>query len=156
MSLKKKILFTIVAILIIIQFFRPERNESVELITDRDISKKYTIPENVHAILIHKCYDCHSNKTNYPWYMNIQPVAWWMAHHVEEGKDELNFSEFTTYTEKRANHKMEEIGEAINDEWMPLDSYTWMHGDAKITAEDKTLINAWIKTLGLPEEEEHH
>ncbi len=79
-----------------------------------------------------------------------------MAHHVDEGKDELNFSEFTTYPEKRANHKIEEISEAVNDGWMPLDSYIWMHGDAKITQQDKDLINAWIKTLGIPLEEEHH
>lgn len=155
MSIKKKVLLSLLAILVLIQFFRPEKNTAAELISANDISKKYTVPENVHAILQQKCYDCHSNNTTYPWYYNIQPVAWWMAHHVEEGKDELNFSEFTTYPEKRANHKIEEISEAVNDEWMPLDSYIWIHSDAKITQQDKDLINAWIKGLGIPFEEHH-
>jgi hypothetical protein len=76
-----------------------------------------------------------------------------MAHHVNEGKDELNFSEFKMYSQKRANHKIEEISDAVNEGWMPLDSYLWIHHEAKITAEDRSLINAWIKTLPVTLEE---
>jgi hypothetical protein len=153
--MKKKITLGILAILILIQFFRPEKNEGAELISANDISKKYAIPQNVHQILVGKCYDCHSNKTNYPWYNNIQPLAWWMAHHVEEGKEELNFSEFASYNEKRSNHKIHEMAEEINEGEMPLTSYTMIHHNAKITEADRTAINDWIKSLGLPEEKEH-
>ena len=156
MSKAKKILLVVLALLLIIQFIRPSKNQSEDLITDRDISKKYTTPDAVHKILVQKCYDCHSNRSNYPWYFNIQPVGWWMDHHITEGKEHLNFSEFTTYTEKRANHKMNEVSEAVNEGWMPIDSYLWTHHDAKITQEDRDAVNAWIKTLGIPQEEEHH
>lgn len=147
MTLGKKIGWGILAILVIIQFIRPSKNVSEQLITDNDISKTYAMTDEVHQILIKKCYDCHSNSTVYPWYNNIQPVGWWLAAHVDEGKEELNFSEFKTYPEKKATHKMEELSEAVNEGWMPLDSYLWIHGDAKISEADKTAINAWIKTL---------
>lgn len=147
MTLGKKIGWGILAVLVIIQFIRPSKNVSEQLITDNDISKTYAMTDEVHQILIKKCYDCHSNSTVYPWYNNIQPVGWWLAAHVDEGKEELNFSEFKTYPEKKANHKMEELSEAVNEGWMPLDSYLWIHGDAKITEADKNVINAWIKTL---------
>lgn len=154
MSLAKKIGLGILGVLLIIQFIRPSKNVSEQLITDNDISRTYAISEEVHKILIQKCYDCHSNSTVYPWYNNIQPIGWWLAAHVDEGKDELNFSEFKTYPEKKANHKMEEFSEAVNEGWMPLDSYLWTHQDAKITAEDKNVINAWIKTLPIVFEKE--
>lgn len=147
MSITKKVALGLLAVLVIIQFFRPAKNVSDELITANDISKVYAIPDNVHQVLVSKCYDCHSNNTHYPWYYNIQPVAWWMAAHVDEGKEELNFSEFKTYSEKRANHKIEELSEAVNEGWMPLDSYLWIHHEAKISDEDRVAINAWIKTL---------
>lgn len=147
MSRLKKIIIGFLVLLVIIQFFRPAKNESGILITEDDISQKYTIPEETHRILITKCYDCHSNTTHYPWYFNIQPVAWWMAHHVNEGKDELNFSAFKTYPEKKANHTLEELSEAVNEGWMPLDSYLWIHRDARITASDRDAINAWLKKL---------
>lgn len=154
--MKKKIIVGLIFLFVVIQFFRPSKNEGAELITANDISKRYTIPENVHELLIQKCYDCHSNKTNYPWYVNIQPIGWWMAHHVDEGKGELNFSEFKTYDEKRAQHKMHEIEEQIEEGEMPLTSYTVLHQDAKLSESDHKAIDEWIESLGLPKEESHH
>jgi hypothetical protein len=149
MKLSHKILLGLLAVIIIIQFFRPARNTSDVLVTAEDISTTYTMPENVHQIFIKKCYDCHSNNTQYPWYYKIQPIGWWMAHHVDEGKRELNFSVFKTYSSKKANHKLEEISESVTEGWMPLDSYLWIHQDAKVTPEEVQAINAWIASLGV-------
>src|SRR6187402_12873 len=147
--MKKKIGIVLLVALVLLQFVRPSRNLSDQVITENDISKTYAIAEPVHQIFIKKCYDCHSNNTHYPWYVNIQPVGLWMQHHVDEGKDELNFSEFKTYPERRANHKIEEISEDANEGWMPLDSYLWIHKEAKVSPEDRDAINAWIKSLGI-------
>jgi len=144
----KKILFGLLVLLIVIQFIQPTKNVG-EVITENDISNTYEMPEAVHSIVVQKCYDCHSANTNYPWYANVQPVAWWINDHVLEGKEHLNFSEFKSYTEKKATHKLEEVSEAVTDGWMPLDSYVLIHRETKITAEDTEMINAWIKSLGV-------
>jgi hypothetical protein len=151
----KKILIALAAILLLIQFFRPERNTGGELITADDISKTLTVPDDVHKLLVSKCYDCHSTTTHYPWYFNIQPVGWWLAHHVEEGKDELNFSAFKTYDQKRAMHKLEELGEVTEEGTMPLSSYTALHPETKLTADDKKLIQDWLRSMNVPEHHEH-
>jgi hypothetical protein len=113
----------------------------------------------VKTILNKACMDCHSNNTRYPWYNNIQPVAFWLANHVDEGKEELNFSEFKTYKLKRQDHKLEEVVEMIQEGEMPLSSYTITHGDAKLTESEKQLLINWAnegrKALGVPQEEEH-
>jgi hypothetical protein len=157
MKLSSKIGLGLLAIIILIQFIRSPKNISEPLITNDDISKTVAIPEGVHQILIKKCYDCHSNNTLYPWYYNIQPIAMWMADHIEEGKEELNFSAFRTYTAKRANHKLEELHDAVTEGWMPIDSYIWMHHDAKIEPQEVEAINNWLKSLGVEfdKEEEH-
>src|SRR4028118_485047 len=85
MSLTKKILIAVLVILIVIQFIRPTRNTSSAVLPS-DISNVLALPADVQPILKRACYDCHSNNTSYPWYMNIQPVAWYLAHHVDEGK----------------------------------------------------------------------
>ncbi len=148
MKYLKKILIGLLAILIVLQFFRPEKNIA-EGLNESDIRYALTVPANIHTILQEKCYDCHSNNTQYPWYSNIQPAAWWMAEHIEVGKDELNFSDFKNYSEKKANHKLEEISEMIKDDEMPLPSYTLIHRSAKLTDEEKASINEWIKSMGL-------
>ncbi|WP_020596646.1 heme-binding domain-containing protein [Spirosoma panaciterrae] len=158
----RKILIALLVILVLIQFFRPEKNQASGM-SPNDITTKYAVPANVQTVLKRSCYDCHSNNTTYPWYNNIQPVAWWLSHHIDEGKRELNFSEFATYQPKRARHKLDEIEEVVNEGSMPIGSYLWIHGDAKVTPEDAKLLADWAKGLKnqIPapageEEHEHH
>ncbi len=142
----KKIGYGLLAVLIIIQFFRPERNIS-EIPSENDIRVQHPLPGNVERILKRACYDCHSNNTNYPWYANIQPIGWWLQDHVDEGKRELNFSEFATYSAKKADHKLDEVIELVEEKEMPLESYTLIHKEAVLTADEtETLIN-WAKEL---------
>jgi hypothetical protein len=157
----RKTIFIILIVFVIIQFIRPARNVSTET-SPSDIAQVYSVPGDVNEILKRACNDCHSNNTSYPWYSNIQPVGWWLQHHVNDGKSELNFSEFATYTPKRQHHKMKETVETVQEKEMPLGSYLWTHNEASLSdAERKTLID-WAKNLGdeiaaknnLPKEEE--
>lgn len=145
----------------IIQFIRPARNISTTM-SSNDITKAYSVPDHVQQVLKVSCNDCHSNNTVYPWYTNIQPVGWWTQHHVNEGKRELNFSEFASYTPKRQAHKLEEVVEQVKGGHMPIDSYLWIHKDARLSEDHKALLMQWaeglreqiIKANNLPAEEE--
>ena len=142
----KKIAIGLLVVLVIIQFFKPARNISTEKSTN-DITNKYAVPASVQEILKTSCYDCHSNNTVYPWYANIQPVAWWLADHVNEGKKELDFSEFLTYSPKKAHHKLEEVIEMVKEGEMPLQSYTIIHQNAKLSEPQKLEIATWADGL---------
>ncbi len=141
----KKILIAVVAILVLIQFIRPEKNVSND--NTYDISKKYDIPADVSNLLKVSCNDCHSNNTIYPWYANVQPVAWWINDHIEDGKGHLNFSEFTKMPIAIQNHKLEETIEMVEDHEMPLASYTnfGLHSEANLSDEDRKKIIDWAK-----------
>lgn len=142
----KKILLALGAVLVVIQFIRPEKNLS----DDRtyDVSTKYAMPEDVKSTLKVACDDCHSNKSEYPWYSNIQPVAWFLDHHVVDGKRHLNFSNFTSRPVAYQNHKFEETIEMIKEGEMPLPSYTnfGLHSGAKLTEEQKQSLISWAET----------
>lgn len=142
----KKILLVLLAGLIIIQFIRPAQNVSA-IPSENDIRLHYAVPSDVLSILKRACYDCHSNNTNYPWYAQIQPLGWWLADHIEEGKDELNFSEFATYSPKKADHKLEETVEMVLEGEMPLESYTLVHKDAVLTKNEQDILVDWAQNL---------
>ena len=135
----------VLVVLVIIQFFHPSRNVSND--TSNDITKKYTVPDTVQAILKASCYDCHSNHTEYPWYANIQPVAWWLDHHVDEGKRDLNFNAFSSYRIGRQYHKLEKITKEVNEGEMPLTSYTLIHRYAILTDGQKKLVADWANSI---------
>jgi Haem-binding domain len=144
----KKILFVLLIALVLIQFFRPQKNISPQgLAQTAHISSKYPVPFEVNNVLKTACYDCHSNNTNYPWYANVQPVAWWLANHIKDGKKELNFDEFTTYNLRKQYHKLEEVSEQVEHDEMPLYSYTLIHKDALLTEEQKTALKAWADNI---------
>ncbi len=136
----------LIVVLIIIQFIRPEKNIA-EGISNNDISKVYPVPENVQAILKTSCYDCHSNNTVYPWYSKIQPVAWWLNNHIVEGKRELNFSEFASYRIGRQYRKLDEINREVKEDAMPLNSYLWIHKNAKLDEQQKLTVANWVTAL---------
>lgn len=152
MRIFKRILIALLVIFILIQFVRPNTNVHPG-VQPNSILNKYPASPQVTGILQKACYDCHSNNTRYPWYNHIQPVAWWMNDHVKDGKKELNFDEFLTYTAKRQSKKMDETQEMVKEGKMPLNSYTWIHKDAKLTQEEKNALLNWAsgveKDLGV-------
>ncbi|SRX55534.1 heme-binding domain-containing protein [Aequorivita sp. CIP111184] len=126
--------------LVAIQFIRPEKNnqgyKSVALFeTETKPSAK------VASILKESCYDCHSNQTQYPWYSEIAPTSLWLADHIEEGKEHFNVSAWENYTVKKKEHKLEELIEMVEDDEMPLQSYTLIHGN--LSEDDKKLLLQW-------------
>ena len=145
-SILKKATIMVIVLLVVIQFFKTKENISTQ-VSENAITQHYDVPENIQNILKTSCYDCHSNNTNYPWYNKIQPVNWWLSDHVNEGKEELNFDEFNTYSTKKKLHKLDEVIETIRDNEKPLKSYTLIHGDAKLSGSDKQELEAWVKDL---------
>lgn len=142
----KRILNTILIILliafIIIQFFKPSKNQGEEIAANQ-ITVVQNVPADVQQILKVSCNDCHSNTTHYPWYSKIQPVAWFLNDHIIEGKKELNFSVFATYPTFRQYKKFEEIQKQVKEDEMPLYSYTLPHRDAVLSADQKTTLINW-------------
>lgn len=142
MKLYKKILLALLIVFIAIQFIQPAHNISGQVLPT-DITKTVKVPENVLNIFKNACYDCHSNNTRYPWYVYIQPMGWMMARHIKNGKDNLNFSDFGSYSQRKQANKLRAIETSIKEGSMPLSSYTIMHTDAKLSAENKKLITDW-------------
>ena len=137
-------LLSLLILFIAIQLIQPARNNRGQILA-ADLTKIYVVPEKVLSVLQNSCYDCHSNHTRYPWYANIQPGSWLMAHHIKEAKADLNFSEFGKFSIRRQQSKLQAIANSIEDGTMPLCSYAVIHTDAKLSGDQKSLIFDWIK-----------
>ena len=131
-------------VFIVIQFMRPVKNDSNHL-QDSEISKIVFTADSVMYVLKNTCFDCHSNNTIYPWYSNIQPVGWLIARHIRKGREELNFSEFSSYSPRRQLSKLNEITNSIKDDIMPLSSYKLMHKNSMLSTYEKELLIKWVQ-----------
>ena len=138
------VLFGLLGILVIMQFFRIDKtNPPVD--ASKDFIALEQPPQEVVSLLKAACYDCHSHETAYPWYTNIAPVSWWIKDHIDHGRDELNFSEWGDYSRKRKHHKLEEMAEEVEEGHMPMPSYTWGHAEARLSEDQKETLEDWSK-----------
>lgn len=142
----KKIFIFLLFALVVIQFIRPKKNKA-EGPQPNYIGNNFAVPEDVKSILAKACNDCHSNNTNYPWYANFQPVLWWLDKHIKDGKKELNYDEYTSRSLRYQFHKMEETIEMVKEGEMPLNSYTWIHKDAKLSPEERSKLTNWANSI---------
>lgn len=145
MKLLKRSALVLIGVFLVIQFFRPTRNVAEGNIAN-DIAQ-FNVPQDIRSILNASCYDCHSNNTRYPWYAEVQPVGWWLSSHIQEGRRNLNFSEFAGYRPRRQYIKLKQIAEQIDEGDMPLPSYLIIHTDARLSKEQKTRLIDWVNTL---------
>jgi len=147
----KTILVLALLVLVVMQFFRPERNDGgYETVIAFEEDTKPTA--QVASILRTQCYDCHSDQTQYPWYAEAAPVSWWLRDHIDEGKKHFDVSSWAEYSVKKKDHKLEELIEMVEDGEMPLDSYTWIHGN--LEPDDKKILLQWAGIVRLQYVEE--
>ena len=147
--LYKKIAFAIVGLLLAIQLIRPSfKNPPVD--PAQDFQQVTQAPAEVVSILKKACYDCHSNETKYPWYSQVAPASWFLASHINEGREKLNFSTYGTLSTEDRNEALDEAMESIQEGEMPLPSYTWfgLHPEANLTAAERNTLLGWLTANG--------
>ena len=138
----KRIIIILLIVFIIAQFFQPSKNAGQAQSTT-DITHVVPVPDTVMALLKVACYDCHSDSTRYPWYNHITPVNWWLKSHINDGKRNLNFSEYTKGSYKRKMKRLEETADQVEKHEMPIGSYLWIHKDARLSDAQRKLIIDW-------------
>jgi len=146
MKTVKIILLILLVAFVGIQFISTERNQS-DIVQVTDFMLVNNVPNNIKNNLQVSCYDCHSNNTKYPWYNKIQPVAWFLEEHIKDGKKELNFNEWESLSNRRKASKLRSIIKQIESGEMPLNSYTLIHKDAKLSSEETNEIINFIAQL---------
>jgi hypothetical protein len=135
------ILLVAAILLVVIQFVGPAKsNPTID--PALSIASQMHVDPKVEAILQRSCFDCHSDHTRWPWYSNVAPVSWFVINHVNDGRRNLNFSEWGNYDQKRRARRLEQMCDMVRTGEMPLSSYTPLHPGSKLTDEDiKNLCN---------------
>lgn len=142
----KKIAVVLAIVLIGIQLIPTAKNKTKNN-PKTDFLVNFKASEEVTAIFKTSCYDCHSNNTYYPWYSKIQPIRFMMDNHIKNGKKDLNFNEFNTYSKRRQKSKLKSIIGQLEDGEMPLKSYSLLHKEAKLSTGEKKTIIDWIEKI---------
>ena len=129
-------------VFVIVQFIRPAKTNPVSDPT-LALESNVQVDPKVAAILDRSCADCHSNKTRWPWYSHVAPVSWLVIDHVNEGRQEMNISEWGRYDREDQDRKLRQICREVTNGAMPLSSYTPMHAGSALTEADVQTLCDW-------------
>jgi hypothetical protein len=141
-KITKWVVIVVACLFILLQFKRPARTNPVSE-TSLSIEAHTQITPQVKEILDRSCRDCHSNNTEWPWYTNVAPVSWWITDHVNEGRKQVNLSEWGKLDKDRQDKKLRQICDEVQDGAMPLSSYLPLHPKAKLSEQDKKTLCDW-------------
>ncbi len=144
MNLGKKLAIVIFSVLIVLQFFQPTLPE-VTLDNPNDILLNNDIPKDIEEIIKNSCYDCHSNTTNYPWYSHISPSSFLVVRDIKKGREDLNFSNWEELNKIEKAGAIDDIVGVIEEEEMPMQIYTVIHQNAKLTPSDRERLISWAE-----------
>ncbi len=139
-------LITLIALVVAAQVVRPARtNPPID--PQKEIGAHMQMDPAVMATLSRACNDCHSNRTEWPWYSNVAPVSWLVARDVNQGREELNLSEWGASKEKEPGKLLGKICSEVTDGEMPVATYTLMHPQAKLTREEVQNVCRWTSSM---------
>lgn len=128
--------------LVIAQFFGPAKSNPASD-ASQSIESRMQLTPQVAAIIDRSCKDCHSNKTHWPWYSNVAPVSWFVIGHVNEGRENLNFSEWGRYNQRDVDGVLKQICREVRAGAMPLSSYTPLHPGSSLSPDDVKTLCDW-------------
>lgn len=111
--------------------------------TNPPVTSEVDAPPAVLALLQRACYDCHSNRTRWPWYSHVAPISWFVADHVHDGRADLNFSEWPVFDLEGQALAMEDIRREMTHHGMPLKSYLILHPEARLTDAEYDTLARW-------------
>ena len=138
-----KVVSTIILLLFVgAQLSRPER-VNPPAVAGQSLEEHARVSPEVAGVLRRSCMDCHSNRTDWPWYSNVAPASWFLVDHVNHGRRHLNFSKWGTYDRRRTDYLLNDICKTAKSGSMPLDSYTLIHRRARLTPADVRTLCDW-------------
>jgi hypothetical protein len=140
----KKAALVVAGVLVVGQAVRPDRtNPPID--PAKTLAASGEAPAAVMASLDRGCRDCHSSETDWPWYTNVAPISWWIAHHVNDGRREVSFSNWADLDPRRKAKKLGDICEQVERKEMPMTSYLLIHREAELSDAERQAICDWTK-----------
>lgn len=142
----KNILYWFLVIFALIQFIPVDR-VNVPVNQKENFVEVFQAPEEVRVLLKNACYDCHSNETVYPDYSYVAPISWSIKNHINEGREHLNFSVWTTYNQELKKGMLENTIADLEQNRMPLSGYIAQHPEARLQASQKQTLIDYFRAI---------
>jgi hypothetical protein len=99
----------------------------------------------VFAIVERSCRNCHSEKTEWPWYSYIAPISWLVESDVAIARSQMNLSRWSEYTTEKRQELLGRIAAAVRSRQMPPARYTFIHPSTRLSPVERDQLYQWAR-----------
>lgn len=110
----------------------------------REIAERYR--RDVEPLFKASCFDCHTDKTRYPWYYRLPFVRGKIDRDVEEAREHLDMGGgFPFEGHGSPEEDLKAIREVLEEGEMPPWEYRLLHWGSGLTGKEKRKIYEWVE-----------
>ena len=99
----------------------------------------------ITQIFERSCQNCHSERTEWPWYSYVAPLSWMIEKDVSMGRSHMNLSHWDAYSEDQKVGLLTKVGVEVRTRQMPLPKYLTLHPQARLSNDDVAQLYAWVQ-----------
>jgi heme-binding protein len=99
----------------------------------------------ITQIIERSCQNCHSDKTEWPWYSYVAPVSWLIEKDVHDARSHMNLSLWGDYSLEKKQELLTKMAAAVRSRQMPPARYNLAHPSSKPSATDLEQIYEWAR-----------
>jgi heme-binding protein len=103
------------------------------------------IDPDVLQIFERSCQNCHSERTDWPWYSYIAPIGWFIEKDVQQGREHMDLSQWDRYARASQRDILTRMSAVLRSRQMPLPRYLILHPGSKLSEADIAMIDEWTQ-----------
>lgn len=102
-------------------------------------------PAAVHRIVERSCQNCHSERTDWPWYSYLPPLSWLIESDVHQARQHMNISRWQEYSTNQQLEILSRLGAEVRNHQMPIPHYLPLHPDARLSEPEVQQLYEWSR-----------
>jgi hypothetical protein len=91
------------------------------------------------------CQNCHSERTEWPFYSRLPGVSWLLERDVADARRHLNLSRWTHYSNEEKRDLLGRIAAVVRSHQMPPARYALLHPQARLSSAEIEEICEWTR-----------
>jgi Haem-binding domain len=103
------------------------------------------VEPSVVRIMERSCQNCHSERTDWPWYSYVAPMSWLIENDVQQARSHMNLSRWDEYGLEKQQAILTELSAMVRSRQMPLPRYVQLHPSAKLSDAEIDQIYQWAR-----------
>ena len=114
--------------------------------SDKPLLLDSTFDPQVVRTLEKSCQNCHSEKTEWPWYSYVAPMSWMIENDVKRGRSHMNLSHWNGYNAEEQQEILSKMSVLVKNRAMPLPRYLLLHPEAKLSDTEIGYLYQWARS----------